>query len=138
MWGSQTLAGVSVAAVSPHMLFSPGSADSRTLCGRVIGETSGHTHFPSFLTTLASGLHVFQSLSCILMRLSAALISALPQCHLLCILETHFWLVLMCSLVLSVSISLVCGLGGKHKNSPNHLKPEVSRIHSLITVLINL
>lgn len=86
----------------------------RALCDRVIGETSRHTDFPSFLTrTLASGLHVFQSLPHILTRLSAALVSAVPQCHLLCILETHFWSVLMCSLVLSVSIFLVCGLRGR-------------------------
>lgn len=80
----------------------------------VIGETSRHTDFPSFLTrTLASGLHVFQSLPCRLTRLSTAFVSARPQCHLLCILETHFWSVLMCSLVLSVSIFLVCGLRGR-------------------------
>lgn len=86
----------------------------RALCDRVIGETSRHTDFRSFLTrTLASGLHVFQSLPRILTRLSAALVSAVPQCHLLCILETHFWSVLMCSLVLSVSIFLVCGLSGR-------------------------
>lgn len=36
-----------------------------------------------------------------------------PQCHLLCILGTPIWSVLMCSLVLSVSIFLVCGLRGR-------------------------
>lgn len=45
MWGNQTLPGVSVAAVSPQVLFSPG----RALCDRVIGEMSQHTDFPVFI-----------------------------------------------------------------------------------------